>query len=58
MLIHLGANKNNIILADKESRDLPNGFKTEIFDMFEEWPKFKSGQFDLIIFPENPAINV
>jgi len=59
LLVNLGINKNNIVLADIESRDLPKDFKTKIFDMFGEWPEFEDDQkFDLIIFPENPSINV
>ncbi len=59
LLVHLGVNKDSITLADKEPRDLPTDFKTKIFDMFGEWPEFEDNQkFDLIVFPENPSINV
>ncbi|MBN1779155.1 MAG: hypothetical protein JW816_02980 [Candidatus Buchananbacteria bacterium] len=59
LLVHLGVNKDNIILADVEPKHLPDDFQIKIFDMFEEWPEFKDRQkFDLIIFPENPSINV
>jgi len=59
LLVHLGVNKDNIVLSDIEPRDLPKDFKTKIFDMFGEWPEFEDDQkFDLIIFPENPSINV
>jgi hypothetical protein len=58
LLVNLGVNKDNIVLADKNPRDLPSDFKIKIFDMSGEWPEFEDGQFDLIIFPENPSINV
>ncbi|MBT3817460.1 MAG: hypothetical protein HOE80_01310 [Candidatus Magasanikbacteria bacterium] len=59
LLVSLDIPKENITLSDINPQDLPDDFEKETFNMLEKWPTLNNEEkFDLIIFPENPSINV
>lgn len=52
LLVELGVNRKNIVLADKFTEFIPEGFARYRFDMFGRWPDFRE-IFDYIIFPQS-----
>ena len=53
LVSHFGVPRENIVLADRVSEQLPVGFRTYIFDMHQIWPKMNEAPFNYIIFPES-----
>jgi hypothetical protein len=56
MLVRLGINRDQIVLADKDLEAVPSPFAVKTFDIYAEWPH-DVGTYDLIVFPESLLVD-